>query len=59
MKTEKEKESNWINYMKEYCHSGDTEADHFEADKALTLFLLSIGYSDIVDEFERVKKWYA
>jgi len=49
----------WIKYIKEYCHSGDTEADHGEADKALCLFLRSLGYGELVDEWEKVDKWYA
>lgn len=52
-------EQKWINYIKEYCFSGDTEVDHSEADKALILFLNSLGYTKIVKEWEKVKKWYA
>lgn len=52
-------EEKWVNYIKEYSFSGDVEADHSEADKALTLFLNSLGYTKIVKEWEKVKKWYA
>jgi hypothetical protein len=54
-----ENEKKWINHIKEYCHSGDVENDHSEADKALKLFLLSLGYSALVEEWEKVEKWYA
>lgn len=54
-----ENEQKWVNHIKEYCHSGDVEGDHSEADKALKLFLLSLGHSAIVEEWEKVKKWYA
>lgn len=52
-------ETRWINYIKEYCFTGDTESDHVEADKALKLFLLSLGYKDLIEEYEKVEKWYA
>lgn len=51
-----ENEKKWINHIKEYCHSGDVENDHSEADKALKLFLLSLGYSALVEEWEKVEK---
>ena len=52
-------EQKWINYIKEYCFSGDVEVDHSEADKALRLFLISLGYSELVNIYEKVEKWYA
>lgn len=55
----KENEQKWINHIKAYCYSGDVEANHSEADKALTLFLLSLGYSALVEEWEKIDKWYA
>lgn len=55
----KEEEKKWINHIKAYCFTGDTEGDHGEADNALKLFLLELGYKDLVDEWEKVKKWYA
>lgn len=48
-----------INYIKEYCFTEDIESNHSEADKALTLLLCSMGCSDVVDEWRKVKKWYA
>lgn len=52
-------EQKWTNYIKEYCNTGDPEYDHGEADEALTKFLLELGHSNIVEEYEKVKKWYA
>lgn len=41
----------------------NTEAAHKRADELLCLFLSSLGHSDIVKEFEKVKnasgKWYS
>ncbi len=52
-------EQKWINYIKEYCYTDDPEADHGEAVKALKLFLISLGYSKLIEEYEKVAKWYA
>lgn len=54
-----ENEEKWVNHIKKYCHTDDPEYDHIEADKALTLFLLSLGYKKIVKEWKKVEKWYA
>lgn len=53
------KEQKWINYIKECAFTGDPEVDHPEADNALKLFLLELGYKDLVDIYEKVSKWYA
>jgi len=38
----------------------DTEVGHGKADDILCEFLISLGYADIVREYEKVeKKWYA
>lgn len=52
-------EQKWINYIKEYCFGGDIEISHSEADKALRLFLISLGYSKLVNIYDKVEKWYA
>ena len=36
----------------------DVEAAHIDADKILCAFLRSLGHGDVVDEFEKVEKWY-
>jgi hypothetical protein len=54
-----EDEQKWVNYIKEYCYSESKEKNHVQADKALKLFLLSLGHSAIVEEWEKVEKWYA
>ena len=51
-------DSVYINYIKEYCFGGDIEINHSEADKALKLFLISLGYSKLVNIYEKVEKWY-
>jgi hypothetical protein len=39
-----------------YC---DEETDHGNADAILCEFLTHLGYSDIVDAFDEIRKWYA
>lgn len=41
----------------ERCHTGDTEHDHGEAVEALCDFLKSLGYKDVVEEFDKVPSW--
>ena len=42
------------------CQSNfDTEIAHVDADGVLTDLLTELGYQDVVDEFEKVEKWYA
>jgi len=38
---------------------GDTEIAHSMADELLLKFLSDLGYSKIVDEFNKIEKWYA
>ena len=38
---------------------GDTEAGHASADTVLCELLIELGYSDVVDVYNRVDKWYA
>lgn len=37
----------------------DTEAAHSNADGALCELLITLGYKDVIDEWRKVKKWYA
>lgn len=39
--------------------NGDIEAAHSDADDALCGLLRSLGYEDVVREWNRVEKWYA
>lgn len=45
--------------LKQLQQLNDTEASHIAADKILCDFLISLGYSHIVEEFNKVDKWYA
>lgn len=37
----------------------DTEVAHGEADAVLCDLLISLGFSDVVDEYHKVEKWFA
>jgi len=40
-------------------HNGDTEIAHCNADDYLCELLIGLGLQDVVDEYEKVDKWYA
>ncbi len=37
----------------------DVEVAHIRADDILCKLLTELGYSEVVEEFEKVRKWYA
>lgn len=37
----------------------DLEAAHVEADEVLCCLLRSLGFSEVVAEYDKIKKWYA
>ena len=42
------------------CQSNsDIEIAHVDADGVLTDLLNTLGYQDVVDEWEKIDKWYA
>lgn len=48
-----------IEKMKECVNNGDTEVAHLDADDILCDVLTQLGYKELVDLYEKVKKWYA
>jgi hypothetical protein len=48
-----------IAILRDCQQPGDTEAAHSRADDAICDLLRSLGYGDVVDEWEKVDKWYA
>ena len=48
-----------IKKMNEFADSRDVEGAHAEADELLCEFLQGLGYSDVVDAYKAVGKWYA
>lgn len=49
-----------IEQMKECIkNNGDVEVAHLDADAVLCDVLTQLGYKELVDLYEKVKKWYA
>jgi hypothetical protein len=48
-----------IEELKAMQNVGDTEADHIGADGVLCQLLETLGFGDVVAEYEKVPKWYA
>lgn len=48
-----------VEKMKECVNNGDTEVAHLDADAVLCDVLTQLGYKELVDLYEKVKKWYA
>lgn len=48
-----------IDELKSLQSMPDREIAHAHADGVLCSLLASLGYSDVVDEFERLEKWYS
>ena len=48
-----------LKLLKEIQGDWDTEIAHSDADDVLCEMLKALGYSDVVDEYEKVNKWYA
>lgn len=48
-----------IQSLKDEQESDDTEIAHCNADEILCDLLKSLGYGDVVSEYEKINKWYA
>lgn len=48
-----------IKLLKRCQGDGDKEESHIIADQVLLDLLETLGYKDVVEEFEKVGKWYA
>lgn len=48
-----------IRQLKQAQENGDIESAHSKADYVLCALLAELGYQDVLDEWEKVEKWYA
>lgn len=39
--------------------NNDTESAHLNADNIICDLLVALGYADVVEEYDNVRKWYA
>jgi hypothetical protein len=49
----------YLELFKKRCTSGDIEINHSEADDILCDLLNDLGYTELVNEFKKLEKWYA
>lgn len=54
-----EKLKYYVEKMIEIQNYGDEEAGHSWADDELCNLLVSLGYEEVVKEYEKIEKWYA
>ena len=54
-----ELEKNVLVELKNAKDESDTESAHADADDALCRFINGLGYSKVVDEYNKINKWYA
>lgn len=45
--------------MRSIDNGGDTEEAHWDADRLLCEILRELGYGEVVDEYDKIHKWYA
>ena len=57
--SEKDSKAKAIEALKNQQSNGDTEMAHCAADEILCEFLRELGHEDVVDEWDKVDKWYA
>jgi len=48
-----------IKSLKVAVWTEDVEMAHLLADEAIVNLLEKLGFDDVIDEYEKVKKWYA
>jgi hypothetical protein len=48
-----------VDIQQEEKKSKDYEMTHADADSVLCQLLVSLGYGDVVTEYQRIYKWYA
>lgn len=48
-----------VEKLKIWQGSGDKEVNHWEADKVLCDLLTELGFEEVVEEWDKVGKWYA
>lgn len=48
-----------LSKLRGLADSPDIERAHCDADDALCYLLTRLGYDDVVEEFDKLDKWYA
>lgn len=53
------KRQEYINRLKQIQRNNDYEIAHGDADEVLLEILEDLGYSDIIEEYNKVEKYYS
>ncbi len=48
-----------ISALRKIQKNDDKEEAHIDADEVLCKLLLTLGYKEVVKEYEKIDKWYA
>lgn len=59
MEFKNEIKEKYIQKLVKAQESGDAECAHMDADDILCDLLEELGFSDVVNEFRKINKWYA
>ena len=51
--------NNFVTRLKELQNSGDPECAHSAADGILCEILEALGYDEVINEYDKIDKWYA
>lgn len=49
----------YMDRLKAAQENPDTESAHVDADQVLCDLLKALGYKQVVEEYDKVEKWYA
>jgi hypothetical protein len=55
----KEQKDEFIKKLKELSDDSDTENSHITADNILCMILRLLDCDEIVEEYDKISKWYA
>lgn len=55
----KEQKDKFIKKLKELSNDNDTEISHITADNILCMILSLLDCDEIVEEYNKINKWYA
>lgn len=51
--------NNFVTWLKNLQNSSDPESAHSAADGILCEILEALGYDEVVNEYNKIDKWYA
>ena len=55
----KDLDKKYAELIKLKCNNSDTEEDHIEADSIILELLEELSFNEVIEEYEKIDKWYA